>query len=1015
MNTVRYILLGLTLLPGAGVVGKAEGGTFFAFSMREAERRLTNSNPRNSEVGSLAGITRIAGMVYDETSKDLILVGQVVHGEESIRMDDLVVAMRSVLTYNEYPYVSIDRTEDTDRTGKQAVHFKGAIENTHFGRQLLEADIVLKKLSLGKLPSDVGGVESYMLMSVDYLRRRGGKVEDRVSSRFWFYPQSVALAKRRGVFAIREAMLGLETTIQYAVINGERVSDLSGVRDEIGDAFCQQAENALEDLSAAYPAIRRLKTLLDLVALAKGMQDIETHADLGYWLRRYRAQAIETPTHFDLIGTTKQVQCADGKTRKLTLSGGITLNPMVLRLKAGDVEALRDAVLQSRPAGNALRWVVPLDGWHIPGWPEAQPNWQASTNSAKEPGFSLDRLIVGVGGGRNVNLDVPRQSFHYPPVGMPKFDVRPNLPWQGASGNINGVMLSNTARMEGLDPAQVQGASIDPSTGSFNLLVQGKNVELKDTDLRKFITVLWAVYFGSEDPGISIDPISADSDHQLVRFIGNIVDTGMARTLLDADYYMKRCAIGQVRPRIRGFQSVDELIGGHGISHLGAGRRFWFVPRDMQFRRLGDALLFDGGQMTLLTEKLFLGQRGVSDPADQAFAQFWTDNYWEFAAANPVYEELFEYARLTALAKYLKESGVSLQWFLLSNRHLVLREDIPGTVPTLRARSNVLRVTYWSGGVNLAVDMSDKQPGRYIIDETAAKAIQRAVAKHLAAGGKIERTSGTGSGHSTLSDKPFNARLPDGDYTVLPAKSLSNGTGPGGITYHTDVGLRHKGEPGVELVRYNRAGGEPGLFGKRWDLYRPYAIRPWGEKMVKATKAAVETIDGETVLLDVYLPERMEAIDLISGRREVLRLDSESYSIVAWIPEDESKSRFKGMAYLSDGSCQLCEKSGCEFRFDRYMRLTDLIFSRDHSVRYEYEGDQIVSARDGFGGQVDLGYDDTGRRITSATGPAGKVEYRYLDDDLVMVRHPSGRRLVMIYEKDGSLSEVISKAGVGGS
>ena len=513
-------------------------------------------------------------------------------------------------------------------------------------------------------------------------------------------------------------------------------------------------------LAAAYPPVARLKILFDLVSLFTGLKEIVDGPNLDFWLREYAVGGVSTlPTYRLLEREDTRPVDADYNVL-LELDGGVTMRAIVRRLKAGQLDTLRMVVLRTRPHADTLMWRIPIVGWSIPGTESVSGTDDAEPppdRSDQQLGFSLtsrDAIYLRFDEGGELRRPKywepppPRMDVPVPVDIRPHVHLVPGLPWQGGSGQIGGVMFANTARVENLVPEEIQTVGIDPTTGSFNFVVQGQNVRLEEENLRKFVTALWAVYFGAEDPGISIDPIAPESDVQLVRFIGNVLDTHLARTMLDADYYMKQCAIGKVRPPIPGFKSVDDLIGKHGAYYAGIGRRFWFVPQDMQFRRCGDALLFDGGRMTVLTEKMFSGQGGISDPADQAFAQFMTDQYWEFAAVNPVYEELYEYARLTALAKYLKQSGVSLKWFLLTNRQLVLREQIPGTVPTLRAPSKSLQGTEWWGGVELKTDMSESQPGRYVIDESAARAIRRALSQRAP---DQQSRAGGETGHTRLS------------------------------------------------------------------------------------------------------------------------------------------------------------------------------------------------------------------------------------------------------------------------
>jgi hypothetical protein len=210
--------------------------------------------------------------------------------------------------------------------------------------------------------------------------------------------------------------------------------------------------------------------------------------------------------------------------------------------------------------------------------------------------------------------------------------------------------------------------------------------------------------------------------------------------------------------------------------------RFWFVPEDMSFKRSDDMLLFDKGRMCVKTEYVFNNVSGEADPANEEFAKFFTDHYQEIAQRYPVYEELFEYAKMVSLAKYLKESGIPLFWFLMANKDLVITEDSPGTVDALAKGSDYFKNIYIEGGVNLATQ------GNYVYDTQAVKAITDALAK-------LPRTahSQTSFGSTDLAksiSESFSFDLQGQSYSVLPQHSLTSGKDRRGIRYQTDVAFR---------------------------------------------------------------------------------------------------------------------------------------------------------------------------------------------------------------------------------
>ena len=524
--------------------------------------------------------------------------------------------------------------------------------------------------------------------------------------------------------------------------------------------------------------------------------------------------------------------------------------------------------------------------------------------------------------------------------------------------SIGGVMLSGDAGIEGIDAGQITSAVIGFS--SFNLIVHGENVAVADIDISKFLTVLWAVYFSDEDPGISIDPIYIGCDQMAVRHIGAVRNTDLGMTLLDADYYMKKCAVGTIDPGIPGFRSVDQIHESMGIHDLGAMRRFWFVPERMRFRRAGNAILFESGSMTLKTEYMFLdGTAGTAEPADLAFADFWTENYERFAEVNPVYREMFEYAKAVGLAKYLKQNMVPLQSFLLEHRDMLLTCEMPGTVPALTRPSRWLPDVEIYGGVDLCVDIASHSRDGYdpVIYEIAWQAMERGLLWAAGGGG-----ASSGEGHTTLADEGASMEIQGKPYTIIPATSFSNrGDGAiGGLT--TDLTVWSEGKPGPALIRQSSANRtEAGEFGDGTGIYVPYRIETPSPTRIP--------------YLNAIIPEEVELVDPASGDRHRLRFDESRLGIAAYVPREPHTHHLIGLLVLSDGSFRLIERSGYEFAFDPSGRCTDLVFSDGYGMHYAYVGERIVRISGPSDEWIDLYYAE-GRLRRAMAGKKG-LAYEY--------------------------------------
>lgn len=124
MKLKHIWLIALLLLVRAPVA--AAGGPFVAYSLKVAESRLHQGGKKEGPLMNLGGITALAGLVYDSQNKDLIVVGRANPGQDEINLDDLVVALRSVMVLDEFPLVSIDRTPETKKKANKQSCLKEA-------------------------------------------------------------------------------------------------------------------------------------------------------------------------------------------------------------------------------------------------------------------------------------------------------------------------------------------------------------------------------------------------------------------------------------------------------------------------------------------------------------------------------------------------------------------------------------------------------------------------------------------------------------------------------------------------------------------------------------------------------------------------------------------------------------------------------------------------------------------------------------------------------------------------
>ncbi|NQT18120.1 MAG: hypothetical protein HQ592_00335, partial [Planctomycetes bacterium] len=162
MNTlikrIRIIVCSVLLLAAASA---SYAKPYIALSLKQAEAGLRAGGGEAAMINRLGGITLIAGLVYDKESGDPIIVGEINTSDPAPLLDDVVVGLRARILHDEWPVVSIEPAKKTPETGKFKVRFEGNVAGTHYGRRLFEADVMLKKIGLGLIPSGIPGFASY--------------------------------------------------------------------------------------------------------------------------------------------------------------------------------------------------------------------------------------------------------------------------------------------------------------------------------------------------------------------------------------------------------------------------------------------------------------------------------------------------------------------------------------------------------------------------------------------------------------------------------------------------------------------------------------------------------------------------------------------------------------------------------------------------------------------------------------------------------------------------------------
>lgn len=344
---------------------------YACFSLRGAESRLRAAPAPAEEVANAGWLSRVLGAVVDPAG-DLILVGRRDARYPAIRLDDVVVALRLVHQHGHatYPGLSIEPDPRDPDPWRQRVYYFGGIQNTRFGLVCLDADILLKRMSLGLLPSGSPGV-----VSVWDCNRSGHLVgedgETGEASKTYFYPLGFTVS-----------VLGNACFMQSDRIVVRAVTEKDATLDPCVAGMAAGVTRHFDEVASAYPVLEDLRNMMSLFAVAKAALECESQPALDYWMRDYEPAWVATKTHVETLARGRR-----GLARSHIAVGRVELQVDVDLLDAGDPVSLERAVLGSRPSRDALTWVFSTEDGRI-------VHAEDSTGAVRLDRLSVARLLA---------------------------------------------------------------------------------------------------------------------------------------------------------------------------------------------------------------------------------------------------------------------------------------------------------------------------------------------------------------------------------------------------------------------------------------------------------------------------------------------------------------------------------------------------------------------------------------------------------------------------------------------
>lgn len=404
--------------PPLEVAGELQTSPYRALSLsalQTAIRSCPQTESCSQEVLQLGDLKRIIGVVSDESTGDLILLGETAPDLPPLYLDDFVVALRNVwLNYAPlkgdvyqytHPGCSIDPNADVIRkleAIEQQIHRAplGSVErhiaewrrvceqpqgvsvlgipfNSRFASTMVAADYDMKTLADGTNPPDVPSFAGITEMISQTARRElaGGRpvsVHSSGMNRFWFYPGDLLLEEDQGITAIKQCPVRLLTERMYLSAGGKMAG--TNTTDEHAQVFADNVTALYDKIASHRRVYRELENLFRFVAVANIIKHSYSPSYPRFksdFLAGYRLSEKQVQTTLPGRHAVKEMHHREDTDRGYRMfhlwipsCGGvdIAIDFDAARIqKGGRLSLLRAAVMKAKKSAGQLFWNFPDD------------------------------------------------------------------------------------------------------------------------------------------------------------------------------------------------------------------------------------------------------------------------------------------------------------------------------------------------------------------------------------------------------------------------------------------------------------------------------------------------------------------------------------------------------------------------------------------------------------------------------------------------------------------------------
>lgn len=305
----------------------------------------------------LANMDDLTGAYYDATLDRIVFVGKKNTTLPEFDKDDLAIAIKSIIFEGTLPAVSLE-LDPVDPNGPNLkAYYYGPIENTRFGKVMIDADYKLKNYVNGYdqsqqvVTSSVPGYKSVMNRYIENPNADPLSYPSSTLERFWLSPLIMNLKKddTANAFVFDQAKMR---------VRAESLGQGDPVYHQVATEFADHFTNNYDLYAQESPIYQELKQLGKIVSVVKWMGDLGIATDFN-WARDYAPKIVSTPKTLPKI-TTPVVPAPWGTNQ--AIGGADYYTPNTYNNASGIATALKTASEAVNAPKETIHWTFSKDG-----------------------------------------------------------------------------------------------------------------------------------------------------------------------------------------------------------------------------------------------------------------------------------------------------------------------------------------------------------------------------------------------------------------------------------------------------------------------------------------------------------------------------------------------------------------------------------------------------------------------------------------------------------------------------